>query len=105
MKIVTCRTLQEATDLLRFCLEDGEVIYGPHFRTELEAERLTIEDARVVLRSGAIYNAPEPDIKSGEWKYRIEGVEPGGKWVCIVFSFKTIERAFLITVFSVQTRR
>jgi hypothetical protein len=105
MRIVTCRTLQEATDLLQYCLEDGDVIYGPHFRAELDAERLTIEDARVVLRSGVIYNAPEPDIKTGEWKYRIEGREPGGKWVGIVFSFKTIERAFLITVFSVEARR
>ena len=53
---------------------------------------------------GRIFDAPEPDIKTGEWKYRIEGHEPGGKWLAIVFSFKTVERAFLITVFSIAAK-
>jgi hypothetical protein len=38
---VACRTLQEAVDLLRRCLEDGEVKHGRHFREELAEERLS----------------------------------------------------------------
>ena len=43
-------------------------------------------------------------LKTGEWKYRVEGHEPDGKWLAIVFCFKKVKRAFLITVFSVESR-
>lgn len=99
-----CTTVQEAIDLLHHCLGSGEVIMGKHFREELAAENLTINDARVVMLSGGIYQPPDLDIKTGEWKYRVEGYEPGGKWLVVVFSFKTVDRAFLITVFSVESR-
>jgi hypothetical protein len=89
--MVQCLNLQESTDLLRFCIE-------------LAKENISLADAWWVLRRGRIFDAPEPDIKTGEWKYRIEGHEPGGKWMAIVFSFKTVERAFLITVFSIEAR-
>jgi hypothetical protein len=56
------------------------------------------------MKSGAIYNPPEQDIKTGEWKYRIEGFAPDGEWLAIVFCFKTRKRAFLITVFAVESR-
>lgn len=94
----------EAQDLLRHCVEQGEVIPGFHFRQELANEKLSFEDAWVVLKCGRIHDEPEHDVKSREWKYRVEGHEPGGRWLAIVFSFKEINRAFLITVFSVQSR-
>jgi hypothetical protein len=100
---IACATAQEAIDLLHYCLESGEVIIGRHFREELAAENLTIDDARVVMRSGAIRQPPDFDIGTGEWKYRVEGLEPGGKWLVVVFSFKAVDRAFLITVFSVES--
>ena len=95
----------EAVDLLRHCVEDGEVQYGPHFRKALEQESVDIVDAWAVLRCGQIFDEPEPDIKTREWKYRVEGHEPGGKWLTIVFSFKEVNRVFLITVFSIESRR
>ena len=105
-KPVIVATLQEAQDLLHFCLEGGgEIIPGRHFRDELVNEELSFEDAWIVLRTGRIYDAPETDIKTGELKFRVEGYEPGGKWLAIVFSFKTIARAFLITIFSVAEKR
>lgn len=101
-----CTTIQEAIDLLHFCLEgSGEVIPGRHFREELANEKLTIEDAWMVLNQGKIYNPPELDAKTREWKYSVEGYESGGKWLVIVFSFKTVARAFLITIFSVESRK
>jgi hypothetical protein len=95
-----------ALDMLHDCLgEDGRIIVGIHFRQELRKEGLTIPDAWQVLRSGCIYSPPEPDINTGEWKYTVEGIAPDGTWLCIVFSFKQIDEAFLITVFSVETKR
>jgi len=105
-KPVIVATIQEAQDLLRFCLEGGgEIVPGRHFRDELINEELSFEDAWIVLKTGRIFDPPEPDIKTGELKFRVEGREPGGKWLAIVFSFKTISRAFLITIFSVAEQR
>jgi len=36
-------------------------------------ECLDIEDAWTVLGQGVIYEAPEHDVKTGEWKWKIEG--------------------------------
>ena len=73
---------------------------GRHFRDELAAEGLNFQDALPVLRSGTIFNPPEIDIATREWKYRIEGYEESGKWLAIVFCFKAVGSAFLITIFS-----
>jgi len=97
--------LEEAVDLVRYCAEQGEIRWGKHFTEELANECLTIPDAWWILRTGRIYDPPERDIKTGEWKYRIEGHEPEGKWLIVVFSFKSVDKAFLITVFSVEARR
>ena len=105
-KPVILSTVQEAQDLLHFCLDGGgEIVPRRHFRDELATEGLDFEDAWVVLRTGMIYNPPEHDVKTGESKYRVEGYELGGRWLAIVFSFKTIDRAFLITIFSVEEKR
>jgi hypothetical protein len=106
METLQCLNQQEATDLVRYCLgEGGEIIPGKHFRDALVAEGLTFEDTWGVLRTGNVYDPPEQDIRTSEWKYRLEGYEPGGKWIVIVLSFKSLERTFLITVFSVKTRK
>jgi hypothetical protein len=104
-KPVIVATLQEAWTCYHHCLEgSGEIVPAKHFRDELRAEDLDFEDAWVVLKTGNIYDSPEVDIRTGESKFRIEGHEPGGKWICIVFSFKAIARAFLITIFSVERK-
>jgi hypothetical protein len=100
------RSIPAALAQLRRCLsEGGAVIPGSHFRKALADEDRTIPDAWHVLRSGRIYDPPEHDIKTGGWKYRVEGFEPGGKWLVIVFCFKASDEAFLITVFSAEARR
>lgn len=95
----------DAMTLLHQCLEEGEVIPGPHFMKAFADEGLTFPDAFTVLKRGSIHDEPEPDIKTGEWKYRVEGHEPDGKWLCIVFSFKTLDTALLITAWSLEARR
>ncbi len=98
-------TRHGATELIRHCLQDGEISYGNHFKQELAAEQASLQDAWSVLRTGQIYGEPERDVRTGEWKYRVEGHEPDGKWLAIVLCFKSTERAFLITVFSIASQR
>lgn len=92
----------KARERLRFCLEKGGVIPSRHFRDELSNEELDIEDAWIVLREGSIRHPPEENLRTGDWIYRIEGREPDGKWLVIAFCFKEVDRALLVTVFSVK---
>ena len=94
----------EALRLLRECLRSGQIIPGRHFRDELAAEGFILPDALRVLKTGSIFREPEPDPKTGEWKYRVEGSEVDGKWLCIVFCFKSEDTVFLITVFTEKTK-
>jgi hypothetical protein len=101
---VAILTIDLAVDLLRDCLADGVVRPSGHFLAELKQEGLIWPDAWHVLRTGIIYNPPEHDVRTGEWKYSIEGHEPDGKWLVIVFCFKTVDRVLLITTFSVEAK-
>lgn len=95
------RSREDAAKLLKACLGPlGSVIPTRHFQDELANEQLSLMDAIHVLRGGCIYAEPELDGATGDWKYRIEGEEPDGKWLKIVFCFKSETRAVLITVFS-----
>lgn len=93
---------QDAKTLLGHVLDEGRIIYGKHFRDALADEGLEIADAFAVLKAGQIYDEPEPNVKTGEWKYRIEGKTPDEKQIGIVFCFKSEEDAFLITVFGLR---
>jgi hypothetical protein len=105
MALSELKTL-EAEDLLHHCLaEQGRVRWGPHFSKALTDEGLTFPDAWYVLRTGHIYECAEQDIKTREYKYKVEGHAPDGAWLTIVFCFKEVDTAFLITVFSIESRR
>lgn len=105
VEIIPRMTRPKASSQLRYCLEHGAVIPTKHFRDELADEQITFQDAHDVLKLGIIYDEPEQDLDTDEWKYRIEGYEPGGKWMAIIFGFKTIKLVSLITIFSIQSRR
>lgn len=83
---------------LNRCLIEGEVTYTKHFTEELANDDLTTGDILTVCRSGAVIMEPEKDIKTGQWKYRIEGLTADQRQVSVVFSFRA-DRAVLITVF------
>jgi hypothetical protein len=95
---------QDARKLISRVLGDANVMYGRHFREALADEGLEIGDALGILSRGQIYDEPEQDIKTGDWKYRIEGDTPDGKRCAIVFCFKSRDDAFLITIFAVGRR-
>ena len=97
------RSKSEAVKLIRQCLEKGRLIITKHFREELANEDLSVLDAHYVLQHGNVFNEPEFDVKHREWSYRMEGTEPDGKYVAIVFAFKADELGVLITIFSIRT--
>ncbi len=72
-------------------------MYSRHFRDKLDDD-LTTQDVLAVCRSGAIIMSPEKDLKTGQWKYRIEGITADRRKVAVVFTF-SLERAIFITVF------
>ena len=83
---------------LNRCIKSGQVVLTGHFREELANDDLTMEDVFYVCRSGAILMEPEADLKTGRWKYRIEGNTMEPRNIAVVFTFD-VARAFLITVF------
>ena len=80
------------------CLEEGSVIYTQHFGKELANDNLTTQDVLAVCRSGAVIMEPEKDIKTGQWKYRIEGITIERRKAAVVFTLKP-SLAVFITVF------
>ena len=90
----------DAERRLRKCLESGAVRPSRHCLDELLADGMDYADAEWVLERGTVYGEAEPDIKTGEWKYRIEGRTPDGDWVCVVFCFKSDSLAVLITAWA-----
>jgi hypothetical protein len=89
----------QAKAALNSSLEDGTVIYTRHFRDELARDDLTMEDVLTACRSGGIVMAPEKDIRTGDWKYRIEGFTAERRRIAVVFRLRLADEAVLITVF------
>ena len=74
------------------------MILTRHFREELANDDLTMEDVLAACRSGAIVMSPEKDIKTGDWKYRIEGPTAERRHIAVVFCLRP-DAAVFITVF------
>ncbi|MFZ0819854.1 MAG: DUF4258 domain-containing protein [Candidatus Acidiferrales bacterium] len=94
----------DAAKLIRECVETGRIRITQHFKQELMKEGLSIGDALHVIQHGGIYNEPEHDPSFQQWRYRIEGTEPDGKYVGVIFAFETDEDGVLITVFEIESR-
>ncbi len=88
---------------LFFCLE-GSLRETGHFREKLHKEGVTFGDSTSMMEYGRIYEPAEWDEEHHEWKYKIEGLEPDGKWLVIVFSLSSPGVAKLITVYSSKPR-
>ena len=94
---------EEAGRLIRECVERGDIVLTKHFSDELRAEGLTLPDALYVLQRGYVFNEPEFNPRFQEWNYRMEGTEPDGKLVAIIFGFTDDEAGILITIFSIKS--
>lgn len=96
-----CPNAVEAKKWANRCLQEGSVLITGHCRKALADDALTTQDALKVIQSGAIYDAPELDLKSGRWKFRIEGNCPAGIWLAVVFCFDGDLLLVLITAFAI----
>ena len=92
-------TKDQAKAQLNLCLDAGVVIYTRHFKEELANDGLTMEDVLAVCHSGVILMASEQDIKTGDWKYRIEGYTADHVNVALIFTLKPERKAVFITAF------
>ena len=98
----TRHSRDDALGRIRRCLDDGEVIPTKHFRDKLEELGLSMVEAFYVLGRGLILNEPEFDVRHQQWNYRIEGTEPDGEHLAIVFTFVEEASGLLITTFSIE---
>lgn len=89
----------DALAKMRNCLENGVVEPHSHFLRALRDDGLELGDAMLVLRTGGIYDEPEFDVRFRQWRYRIEGREPGQQWLAIVFTFRAVDEALIITAY------
>ncbi len=94
-------TKARAEALLRKCVDSGTVILTKHAIDEMAADMISRAELYTVLRNGHIYMEPEQDIKTAEWKYRVEGTA-AGQSIAAVFKFREINQAIVITVFEVN---
>jgi len=76
----------------------GTVIVTGHFKKELANDNLAMGDVLTVCRSGTIIQSPEKDLKTGQWKYRIEGWNVDRRKLAVVFGFRP-DSTVMITVF------
>lgn len=93
-----------AVEALRECLcHEGQIKPTKHFRDALADEGdVTIPDVWHVLRTGRVFEPAEPDIKTGEWKYKIEGQTPEREWIAVIFCPKSADRINLVTIFRIE---
>ena len=63
-------------------------MYTAHFKRELANDGLTTADLLTVRKGGAIGDPPERDIRTGDWKYRIEGWTTDRGRMAPVFTFR-----------------
>ena len=89
----------QAKAQLNQCVQNGNVIYTGHFQKELANDKLTMSDVLTVCRSGLVIDEPEVDMRTGNWKYRIEGLNSDSERLAVVFAFGDSVNAVFITVF------
>lgn len=102
MNLVKRRTRSQAESDICFCLVTGNIAWGPHFLRELSADNFELQDAKHILKTGTIFDPPDRDIRTFEWKYKIEGKSIDGAEGAVIFSFREVDRAFLITIYEIR---
>ena len=100
MKKPTKYARDQARRIFATAVTSGRMTPIPHFWRELENARAARRDLEHVARTGRVYREPEPNIRSGNWRYRIEGTDVDGHRLQVVFEIVALDWVKLITVFN-----
>jgi len=90
----------DAVKQIRECLRQGRVRETRPFREKLAAKGLSIGDAHHVLSHGVVFEEPHHDVHFQQWRYRVEGTEPDGQYLSIIFAFEGAEDGVLLSLYS-----
>ena len=77
-------TRKEAQRIFQRAFKEGAVILTHHGRLRMRQRGIDTNDLLALARSGTVFNPPEPDIKTDQWKYLIERPRPRLKAVFII---------------------
>jgi hypothetical protein len=88
-------TKDDARAIFRKACRDGAVVSTKHSRKRMHEYQIDNNDILNFARIGIVRNAPEIDIKTNEWCYRIES---DAHRVKVVFTILGSRRVRLITV-------
>ena len=94
-------TPQEATEQIRYVLENGYFFVAGHCRKQMRSRNYTDPDIESLLLHGKIEEDPVFHKKRREWRYRVEGSIEGDETV-LVIAFPSNVKLTCITIFALD---
>lgn len=88
-------SVEDARAIFKKSVRQGAFISTKHARKRMQERQVDNNDILSLTRTGVVRNAPELDIKTNEWTYRIES---DGLRLKAVFTIPNPNRVRLITV-------
>lgn len=88
--MLTCKRYakSQVVKLVRKNLVNGEVVITAHFKQRMALRKVSMQDVIYVLKTGAIFDEPELDLKINQWKYKVEGKTIDGALLAIVVALE-----------------
>jgi hypothetical protein len=88
-------SIEDARAIFRKSVREGAFVSTKHARKRMHEYQVDNNDILSLARTGVVRNAPELDIKTNEWIYRIES---DSRRLKAVFTIPDPNRVRLITV-------
>lgn len=82
--IVSKYSNKDALKLIRGNLSNGDTNPTNHFKDRLKERKVTMQDVLHIFKTGKIIDPPDLDIKTGEWKYKVEGATLDEKTIAVI---------------------
>lgn len=89
---------EQALELIRHIINDGEVIYSSHARERMIERNFTISDILLILQKGKLAEKQYEENKKN-WKYTIQGADIDGDEGTIVTAIISNRKQLIVTVF------
>lgn len=91
------------TQALRFikrAINEGSLLLTKHARQRMKERKIDISDVMMVLKTGNIFDEPEPHPVTGEWVYKVEGKNIDGENISVNVTLKEDSgKIVIITVY------